>query len=298
MLRNPREGSQLCVKRVVGLPGEAIELTGGDVWIDGRPWVKNLAQQRVLRQPVHRESAKSLRWQTDASAGWRWGEETWQLNADHGTGWRWLHYEHPGGRPITDDLEYNPQLSRRLNLVCDFALSVKLKAHGSGQLALELNDGRQTLRVTLALPEGKVSLAGDEQLLHTAALSAESLWDIQRGAVLVEFSNFDRQLLLAIGSRVELRYPLADGLLATGTSMPFAVGVAGLQVSLGELTVYRDIYYPRQAVGQAYDRSSALIRLGDDEYYLLGDNCPISIDSRSWGGVSGQLLLGKALGVR
>ena len=73
---------------------------------------------------------------------------------------------------------------------------------------------------------------------------------------------------------------------------------AGLQVTLGELAVYRDIYYSRQAVGEVYDAESARLRLGSDEYYLLGDNSPISLDSRTWGGVSARLLLGRPLGVR
>jgi signal peptidase I len=185
-----------------------------------------------------------------------------------------------------------------LNLVSDFALSAKLKVRGGGQLALDVNDGRQTLRVTLVLPEGKVSLATNGQLVHTAVLSAESRGELARGAVLLELSNFDRHLLLAIGSRVELSHPLTDASPPLGTTRPLAVGAAGLQVTLGELTVYRDIYYSRQAVGEVYDAESAGLRLGSGEYYLLGDNSPISLDSRGWGGVSARLLLGRPLGVR
>ncbi|NOY43332.1 MAG: hypothetical protein GXP26_16045 [Planctomycetes bacterium] len=40
------------------------------------------------------------------------------------------------------------------------------------------------------------------------------------------------------------------------------------------------------------------ISLGRGEYFLLGDNAPISVDSRRWGPVPGRLLLGKPVGVR
>ena len=298
VLRNPHDGSQLCVKRVVGLPGETVELKHGDVWIDRRPWVKTLAQQRAVRQLVHRETERTLRWHANDSAKWRWSGSAWELDPDQETQWHWLRYVHHDGKPVTDDVSHNAGLSRRLNLVSDFALSAKLKARGSGQLALDVNDGRQTLRVTLVLPEGKVSLTANGKLLHTAVLSAESRQELARGAVLLELSNFDRHLLLAIGSRVELSHPLTDASPPLGTKRPLAVGAAGLQVALGELTVCRDIYYSRQAVGEVYDAESAGLRLGSDEYYLLGDNSPISLDSRGWGGVSARLLLGRPLGVR
>ncbi len=298
VLRNPHDGSQLCVKRIVGLPGETVELVTGDVWIDGRPWVKTLAQQRAVRQLVHREAKQSLRWQAEASKNWRWNEDAWRLDPDQENQWHWLRYAHHNGQPITDDVAHNLGLSRRLNVVGDFSLSAMLQVRGSGRLGLEVNDGRQTLRVVLAMPEGKLSLTADQRPLRTTLLSPESLRELARGAVLVELSNFDRQLLLAIGSRVEVRHPLNDGSPPPGTSRPFAVGAAGLQIELGRLTVYRDIFYSQNAVGEVHDAESAVLRLGDDEYYLLGDNSPISLDSRGWGGVSGRLLLGRPLGVR
>ena len=39
-------------------------------------------------------------------------------------------------------------------------------------------------------------------------------------------------------------------------------------------------------------------QLGPNDYFLLGDNPPISLDSRLWGPVPGRFLLGKPLGVR
>ena len=72
----------------------------------------------------------------------------------------------------------------------------------------------------------------------------------------------------------------------------------GGDLTVSELRIYRDIYYtsslantPRQ--GHAL-RSP--VQLGPDEYFVLGDNSPVSNDSRFWTGspvVPGSMLLGK-----
>ena len=254
--RHPSDGAQLCVKRVVGLPGETVEIRQGDVWVEGRPWVKSLAEQRAVRQLVH-----------------------------------------VNGEPVTDDLAYNAGLSRRLNFVRDFMLSLPLEARGKGTLSLDLHDGRQTVRITIELPSGQVGATADGEPLTTATLSEASRQRLAGGPVLLELSNFDRQLLLAIDSRVELHCPLeVDAAPPIGTALPFEVGASGLKISLGELTVSRDIYYCRQAVGAL--PAAERVLLADDAYYLLGDNSPISVDSRSWGSVPARYLVGRPLGVR
>ena len=37
VLRSPDDPAMLCVKRVVGLPGEVVEFVDGDVYVDGAP---------------------------------------------------------------------------------------------------------------------------------------------------------------------------------------------------------------------------------------------------------------------
>ena len=44
-----------------------------------------------------------------------------------------------------------------------------------------------------------------------------------------------------------------------------------------------------------HDRSRYPMTLGSDEFFLLGDNVPVSVDSREVGSVGGGSILGKCL---
>ena len=50
-LRHPQRANEILVKRVVGLPGESIEIRNGDVYADGQIQRKNLAQQHAHGDP-------------------------------------------------------------------------------------------------------------------------------------------------------------------------------------------------------------------------------------------------------
>ena len=78
-----------------------------------------------------------------------------------------------------------------------------------------------------------------------------------------------------------------------GTSGPFALGAQGIDVRIAQLRVYRDVYY---ATPPGLPATTGPVRLGADEYFLLGDNAPVSDNSRSWptrGVVDGTLLWAK-----
>ena len=53
VVRRPGRESELVVKRLVGLPGETVELRHGDLYIDGRLERKTLRQQRATAVLVH-----------------------------------------------------------------------------------------------------------------------------------------------------------------------------------------------------------------------------------------------------
>jgi signal peptidase I len=119
-------------------------------------------------------------------------------------------------------------------------------------------------------------------------------------SVRLEAAVIDRRLQVAIDGRL-LFDPFdyeASGSGSRANESPIAVGVRGGSLEVSELRVFRDIYYtgslantPRFPHGMR-----AAVPLGSDDYFVLGDNSPVSNDSRFWSEgpvVRGSMFVGK-----
>src|SRR5204863_9106384 len=101
-----------------------------------------------------------------------------------------------------------------------------------------------------------------------------------RGAQ-VEFGLYDQQILLVIDGKTVIcnaydhRSAVEDEPLHR-----LAIGSISANLQIDDLKVWRDIYYldPR---GLSRDWQAER-PLGANEYALLGDNQPVSVDSRIW----------------
>ncbi|HEY2148265.1 MAG TPA: S26 family signal peptidase [Pirellulales bacterium] len=306
LFRCPEQTADYCVKRIVGLPGDAIAIRGGDVYIDGSIARKSLAEQRQTAILVHdtkwsgEKSDLPSRWSPQPIESWQPVGSGFQSAAD-GTAINWLTYTHwrrgPGGAatieesPVLDEDGYNASISRPLNPVADLLLVARLSAIGNGTLFLRANDGRQTYQVALEPATGKIALSRNENVLQSIQTATGSI--DQPSELLL--SLFDRQVLLAIDGRERLVFALAGtGEPLRPTSTPLAIGSRGLKVEITRLQVWRDIYYTASRRAAATEA----VTLRPDEYFVLGDNSPISRDSRSWTGgepVPAALLVGRPL---
>jgi signal peptidase I len=118
--------------------------------------------------------------------------------------------------------------------------------------------------------------------------------------VTLEASVFDRRVLVALDGKL-LFEPYDYELPRPGPNVgeiPIGVGVDGGELFLRQLRIYRDVHYTGTLAGtprQGHSVRSA-VTLGPDEYFVLGDNSPVSNDSRFWSAgpvVPGSMLLGK-----
>ena len=79
---------------------------------------------------------------------------------------------------------------------------------------------------------------------------------------------------------------------------PVALGVRGGTMEVRDLRLFRDVHYTSALplMARRPFGVDAPYRLGADEFFVLGDNSPVSNDSRFWAAspvVPGELFVGK-----
>ncbi len=205
-------------------------------------------------------------------------------------------YEKSHVAPLTDDYGYNRSLPWHdsvnvQDLMCEFHLEIR---RGEGEFQIEMPCGHHLLRVVFDVGANRLQLFSQEQSQPLRTADMRESWKSR--PITVAMSLFDQQVVLAIDDEpVFPAYPVQMDRLETVTGRcPVRLGGKGLDLVVSELQLYRDIYYTggkgRHGVHEPH-------QLADDEYFMLGDNSPVSLDSRSWGtaAVKRDQLLGKPM---
>ena len=282
LFRSPDDG-RLTVKRVVGLPGETLEIRDGNIVINGQIATKPLAIQRAMRIPMpygrweiqeHQRPLSGVRGSIDAP--------TYEL-AYHPI----RNPPHSGENPVGDEI-FRPHLSPLVprpsplyditNQLCE------------NQWQIEPPGGIFPVRDLMFefdwLPDDSVPLcihAYIENLQYTIPLANH-----KGGKHQVVISLFDRRLLVAVDGVTLTELALdEDKQISTDTS-PLAIGLAGnaglsqseqevaVKRQIANLRVFRNVYFTS---GNAL---STQVTIPTGCYYVLGDNSSFSSDSRHW----------------
>lgn len=311
--RTPGAPDHLAVKRVIGLPGEHVSIRRGDVYVDGQLAHKSLGDLRDMAILVHDNAYQPRadrdlppRWQAEsATSGWhiRRGTLAFSPERDSSREFDWLTYRHwrcvPGPAPRTeeyavlDNYGYNQQLSRELRRVTDLMLVCRMRCTwNSGRLAFQIRHAADCFRVVLLPGDNEGGLFWNDRLLETFPLPAVAY----ARDVKFELALCDGRVLFAADECVLVRSPYER---TAGpdepVSRPIAIGAIGVSMDIRRLQVFRDLHFlDPNGLGRDW---TAPVRLGSDEFFVTGDNAPISEDSRHWpeAGVSRRLLLGKVL---
>jgi signal peptidase I len=262
VFRSPADG-ELTVKRVVGLPGEEVRLQNGEVLIDGKLAMKDLAALCALRQVVQQEADKSRHWQGDQ--GWQWDGQQWQ-GAASGKKVSVLRFIVPADHPLTNDVPYNNGVTQRLFPVKHLAFSARVR----------LSDGARLL----------IGIGGDNWTCS------------ETGDIEIEVDAFGRTPQVFVDGEPVERNALTVSRRTDNLLTPVEIGVAYGQIELADLTVYRDTHYASFNEEHGIGGTMEPVKLNDDEIFVLGDNVPVSVDSRHWGPVPLRLLVGRPVGVR
>ncbi|VAX39563.1 hypothetical protein MNBD_PLANCTO02-1384, partial [hydrothermal vent metagenome] len=202
--------------------------------------------------------------------------------------------------PISDTYGYQKQQHEK-SFVRDLMMSLEVTIQkGKGDFQLAMTDGRLIAKCTINIKSQEMELKILYPNEKPQKVRSVSLSHIQAGVpFLLEMSLIDRQVIVAI-DKTELftpwKYPEREEEKLLWWQKPVWIAASQLDVKVAHLSLYRDVYYNRRYTRNGVDEP---FLLGENEHFFLGDNSPISFDSRGWrgGAVNGNLFIGKPFAV-
>ena len=288
--RHPEKPNEFGVKRIVGLPNERFEINGGDIFVDGAVLRKDYAEQRQMATLVFDNQFRATsqnefaRWKSQfAPSGWKMqtGSLTFSdKESENRSTLDWIDYQHVRGYlgvgsprdvdAIEDADSYNQTKVRTLNRVRDLAVDLQIDGFRQGTFSLRFNHLDKPIRIDFYAGDGVSVFIGEE-------LQKALQWPNDFGAkTSIYLSVFDQQILLAVNEQTMAGLPCDLPLSRPPTTTPISIGATDSQFKLSSLKIYRDVFY-LDKYGQGGNWSS-----DGDGFIVLGDNAPISIDSRHW----------------
>jgi signal peptidase I len=314
VFKNPPEPAINYIKRLIGLPGEKIQIIDGDIYIDDKIARKPAKIQKELWMPVYNNDYQPVRPGEVSFNGHTWaqpfrnvGDSKWvTANSNSPTIFR---LDSPGG-PINsmvydtsigndfkatyayDDIDtysYMPICSDLMvRFDCRAADSQHRKASRGGRIGIALNKYETTYKAWVDLA-GEMVIAKSDKDGQTSDLVRLGPVPVTESA-LVKFANVDHQLIFQYGSK-KLTYDLGRNMEDAGPireDIEPRVEIFGSgRLTLSHIAIFRDIHYtepPRyssRSEGSRATKDHPFI-LEEDQFFVLGDNSPNSEDGRLW----------------
>ncbi|MFC1758131.1 S26 family signal peptidase [Planctomycetota bacterium] len=249
----------LRIKRVLGLPGERIQIDGGDIIVDGSRLRKTFDQfmKTAVAVSDFRHNARGM-----PTARY----------LDQGTGWEF-------SKRVLDYNSFDQLTSRSLIDVGDIGVSLGMRFDSPVQFEIRLRDGWQEWRVQydfIGKESVSVQLRNDDGLQSKAEFKPQAS-DLSTA---IDVGCFDRQFVLNVmGGTVILKAFEKPTEERKAVPRPVSIHVGVGRAVIESIVVRRDVHYLPNAINEPFTTNAWHVRR--NEYFLLGDYSPVSIDSRS-----------------
>jgi len=309
VFKNPGNPQENYIKRLIAGPGETVEMIDGDVYINGKIVTKPPKVQQTLWLPVYdsdfpplvrdnvrqqdlnnTQQKKNNKWQMPFKNE---DGSIWDLQGNGGTKFsldseigelNTMYYDTSLGNDFRATYAYNDtakydRMPNCSDLMARFYVSCGSEA-GSVGVGLSKYESLYIGRVDFS---GEMVIEKDEVALVRKQIDMK----MPERAVLFKFSNVDHQLILEFGDeklKCDIRPQRMDIGPRRNELMPQVKIFASGRVDLSHLALFKDIYYLDRDSGVLWAKEGEPFTLEADQFFVCGDNSPVSYDGRKWAG--------------
>jgi len=306
VFKNPLNPPENYIKRLIGLPGETVEIIDGDVYIDGEISRKPAKAQEELWMPVYDNDYQPARPREGSFNGHPWqqpfgniAKSKWRLDKAAPTKFQLdspadetssLIYDSSVGNDFRATYAYDSVRDYKHMPYCSdlmvrfYAQSAALQGHVGIALSKYQTIYKAWIDFAGDMVIAKVS-KGKETILDSKIIAPSAI----NNPTLVEFANVDHQLIFQFGTD-KLTYDLGRRPEDAGERereiQPQVKIFGSGTLTLSHIAIFRDIHYISKKSTTSPEGGRAIkgnpFALGKDEFFVLGDNSPNSEDGRWW----------------
>lgn len=286
------DSGKLAVKSVAAGPGQRVQFMGNDLYLDGK----------IHRRPIYSASDLVPLIDTDqqvplpetapvfpfAEAGFVKEEQRWKLNQK---GVALLKRPPHDSYLLRDTFHQGNKWAADLGVEVEYELlspdaELHLVMHkGLALFTLIVSDGGSKLQLTRSdQPDNEVVILLEQEISPRRPSGSAFLTLADRA---ITFAIDGQPLIKARAYKLPTQPSLSDGSPDFRTFELAGIGGLG-PLMLGRVRLGRDISYPSTGTWGVKEA----FQLADQEFFLIGDNPSESHDSRNYGAVSSDRILG------